>query len=395
MQNGHPSGMPALADILRLREQQSPTARMITPKELASVHFQNETPQRVFFIENAEERFGRTAAIINSINDHPGVNVICSYSVKTNPDGRILQIARKHGFFVECISQLEVQSVIKLGYSTNSIVLNGPAKWWPYKIHQTPQIIFADSLQELRDSYGILNDVAVVGIRISPRITKSRFGTVLLEDQNFEELSLALKLLPNKTRIGLHFHVQSSVIGNNTWLWLAKALTGLIIRLERTLGRHIETLDLGGGWHPDDWFDFLTVLKIELVPHFSQRTNIQTILLEPGKALVQPCMGLVSRIISIRSAEEIVVDASIAELPDIGSFPHRIFYRKQGSLDRHRAQKGNIRICGRLCMEQDILATNIMLPKGFQAGDEILFHDAGAYDCSMSYKFGRGTNISL
>ena len=45
---------------------------------------------------------------------------------------------------------------------------------------------------------------------------------------------------------------------------------------------------------------------------------------------------------------------------------------------------------GRLCMEHDIVATKVGLPEGTKAGDLLIFCDAGGYDRSMSYVFGRG-----
>ncbi len=45
---------------------------------------------------------------------------------------------------------------------------------------------------------------------------------------------------------------------------------------------------------------------------------------------------------------------------------------------------------GRLCMEHDIVASNVELPETAQVGDVLVFCDAGAYDMSMSYVFGRG-----
>jgi diaminopimelate decarboxylase len=41
-------------------------------------------------------------------------------------------------------------------------------------------------------------------------------------------------------------------------------------------------------------------------------------------------------------------------------------------------------------MEDDIVARNVELPESAQVGDVLVFCDAGAYDRSMSYVFGRG-----
>jgi diaminopimelate decarboxylase len=41
-------------------------------------------------------------------------------------------------------------------------------------------------------------------------------------------------------------------------------------------------------------------------------------------------------------------------------------------------------------MEHDIVASDVDLPETAQVGDVLVFCDAGAYDRSMSYVFGRG-----
>jgi diaminopimelate decarboxylase len=45
---------------------------------------------------------------------------------------------------------------------------------------------------------------------------------------------------------------------------------------------------------------------------------------------------------------------------------------------------------GRLCMEHDVVARDVELPKTAREGDVLVFCDAGAYDRSMSYVFGCG-----
>jgi diaminopimelate decarboxylase len=41
-------------------------------------------------------------------------------------------------------------------------------------------------------------------------------------------------------------------------------------------------------------------------------------------------------------------------------------------------------------MEDDILSHGVQLPESVQVGDLVIFGDAGGYERSMSYEFGRG-----
>ncbi len=70
--------------------------------------------------------------------------------------------------------------------------------------------------------------------------------------------------------------------------------------------------------------------------------------------------------------------------------PHRILCRDPATGEWRPLKRGKTRLMGRLCMEHDVVAWNVELPEGVGAGDVLVFCDAGAYDRSMSYVFGRG-----
>jgi diaminopimelate decarboxylase len=87
---------------------------------------------------------------------------------------------------------------------------------------------------------------------------------------------------------------------------------------------------------------------------------------------------------------EAVVDGSIAELPMYFFYPHRILYKDSNGGALKPLGRGKTKLLGRLCMEHDIVAHSVELPENAQVGDILVFCDAGAYDRSMSYVFGRG-----
>jgi diaminopimelate decarboxylase len=104
-------------------------------------------------------------------------------------------------------------------------------------------------------------------------------------------------------------------------------------------------------------------------------------------------MGLAVRILEIRNADghssEVVVDGSIAELPMGFYHPHRILFHDAWGGWRPLG-RGKSVLLGRLCMEQDIVASGVEFPDNARVGDILVFCDAGAYDRSMSYAFGCG-----
>ena len=115
---------------------------------------------------------------------------------------------------------------------------------------------------------------------------------------------------------------------------------------------------------------------------------------EPGRALTQSTMAVVTRVLDVRrhngKLDEVVVDACIAELPLAAAYPHRIFLVDPSG--RGRATpigRGDVRVLGRICMEDDVLSSGLNLPESLSVGDRLVVCDAGAYERSMSYAFGR------
>jgi diaminopimelate decarboxylase len=88
-------------------------------------------------------------------------------------------------------------------------------------------------------------------------------------------------------------------------------------------------------------------------------------------------------------ASEAVVDAAISDLPMAPFYPHRVYGRAARG-DWSALAGGGDRLIGRICMESDILASDVALPEGIGPGDRLVIADAGAYDASMAYNFGRG-----
>ncbi len=88
--------------------------------------------------------------------------------------------------------------------------------------------------------------------------------------------------------------------------------------------------------------------------------------------------------------QDAVVDGSIAELPMHFHQPHRILHQDARTGARQSLKRGKTKLLGRLCMEHDSVVSNVELPAGAAVGDLLIFCDAGAYDSSMPYVFGRG-----
>ena len=324
-----------------------------------------------------------------------GARVDIAYSIKTDPDLELLHAARAAGFLAEAITEAEQQRARDAGFADGEIVLNGPAKSWP-RAPSRAFATYADSREELAALAQRVRSGALAaqyfGPRLRPPSIASRFGLALDDFATFSEIVSTLSDLPPGQRVGLHFHWASSEAGHETWFQTVEATLEWGRRLQELSGRPVRCFDLGGGWQPDD-FDAVLLPRLgELVARcHAELDALEVIVLEPGRALVQPLAVVETTVLELRERDgvrELVVDASLAEVPRCVWYPHRLLSRDADGWQHWG--RGPDRIVGRLCMEDDVLRTGIAVPDDVRTGSRVFIADAGAYDRSMAYSFGRG-----
>jgi len=409
----HPSGLIEFAQ--RLRDEKAPktngnghgilvdSGSAALPAsyiaDLEKVDLQKlQTPANLYLEQTAVETF-QMASKLTAARSH-GFVTRNAYSIKTNPDERLLKLALESGFLAEAISSLEVRKALNAGFRPDQVVLNGPAKWW--RREELPDeefhAIFCDSVEELERVAGELDSgrlkTKIAGIRLRTPNIPSRFGIPVDSPELFERLVTGIRKLPRSISFGIHFHMASSHVGLGQWNHLFKSMLRWCGSIEALSSRVVECLDVGGGWFPDDIQskDGARYREMmELIPEYL--SGVTEVMSEPGKALAQPTMAMAMSVLEIRryteGSSEAVMDGSIAELPMHFFYPHRIAARAPSG-DWNALGRGKSLLLGRLCMEHDIVASHVQLPDNAQEGDIFVFCDAGAYDRSMSYVFGCG-----
>jgi diaminopimelate decarboxylase len=409
----HPSGMPVLAERLHklnpilMNGNGSKPEDRLAPIPPSYVHDLNghdfdelETPSFLFLETTASDLFARAAELAARVST-PETQVVNGYSIKTNPDARLIKHALDAGFFAEAISLLEVQKALEVGFKPEQVILNGPGKWWPEGLLPNEPIhaVFADSIADLKRVTAAAGSgqlkAQVFGVRLRTPHIKSRFGIPLDTPDEFQTLVDSIALLPIDSTFGVHFHMASSNIGVGQWWHLYRSMLRWCVSLEKLTGRTIEVLDIGGGWFPDDWHEEREEEFVKAIREArAALPRVRQIISEPGKAMAQPTMAVAMRVLEIQEigedSTEAVVDGSIAELPMHFFQPHRILRRDPRTGELQSVGRGKTRLMGRLCMEHDEVASNVELPEGTQPGDVLIFCDAGGYDRSMSYVFGKG-----
>ena len=360
-------------------------------EDLPSDWATGDTPRSVLLPTHTRDRFAAFAEAADRIEEAFDLDSArVGLSIKTNPDDRLLDTARATGMLAETIHPDEMDHARRHGYGTDEIIVNGPVQALLPDLDTAPYALFGDAVSD-RCDLSFDPSESIIGVRTRPpERGPSRFGVDLSHPKRMDRLCNRLSDLPRATQLGLHLHAPSSTLGHNRWWACLSRVLSWTETIQHRTGRPIECLDLGGGWHPDDWLDvFVPGLLDRRERILDALPDLGTLLLEPGKALSQPLGVVIGRVLDARpSRSEVILDASLAELSNIDYHPHRLLAHTD-ERGWHRLPRGEGRLLGRLCMEADILGRRRRV-EHLSAGDTVVVCDAGAYDASMTYPFGRG-----
>jgi diaminopimelate decarboxylase len=400
----HPSGMPLLAN--RFHQKDIKRISNAVPQDIQSTLLQilnnseqSATPFRIIREDTARACFSK----IKTTELNSGGRVRFAYSIKTNPDPFFMRLALAHGLLAEAISQPEVSLARRMGFLSHNIILNGPGKFWPEILEKEVGIVFCDSLSELesiiqRQTRAIFN---IIGVRVRPTNFNSRFGVVIDDVDMLDRIADLLRSADPRTELGLHFHLGPVAIGTINWWSMLQSMIKLSRNVEERAKRSVVMLDVGGGWTNHSLEKGIDLGLIRNVLYECDSHDLRaSIVFELGRSIVQSLCVLVARILDVRRSREggicdVVVDCGINDLPDVWSSPHPAYIYCYTSRSWRRVNRGTSRILGRLCMESDLLYSAVEVPEDCSVGDLLAVFNVGAYDTSMSYRFGEGFEQEL
>ena len=365
------------------------------PAFLANWRTPPHTPFRFREFTAAQAMLDRLAAAIESCEKRPA---ICpALSVKTDPHPELAQAFLERGWRAEVISLQELDWANKAGFAPSQLVFNGPSvvDLASSTSHQVG-VAFADSLQSFERLLKS-QPFGAAGIRLRPNGIKSRFGIDLTDHKVFNHLVSCLAECPPELQLGLHVHSASDMCGPSRWNDIVHHTLVWAEALSIASGRNFSVLDIGGGWHADDFQDlFLPRLRALQEQVACSIPNASVMILEPGKAIAADSAWLVTKVKEVRarptlSSADVVVDAAISDLPMARHYAHRILQIRDGQCLGWLIG-GEQRILGSICMEMDILAQGVSFPRQPRPGDEVLFSSAGGYNSSMAWHFAAGVS---
>ena len=382
-----------------------------------------------------EARLGATAeSFLRTIKlKYPG-EVSVHYAFKCNPVPGIIKIIKQEGIKAEVMSEFELKLALKLGYSGNDIIVNGPYKTdrlIEACIENNIRFINVDSLFELEKIDCIsntLNKSAEVLFRINPDFVPSgmnngsaagsRTGSPFGMDLKGGEVMAAFEQIKGMKRIrfrGFHFHIGSGIQDTDDY---RKTLMGLkrILNYAEKSGFQVDVLDIGGGLGVPNSremttlelllyqaFDFLNSgglanRKISF-SHFADSVTkgvlslfgnkkIPELILEPGRCITGPNQLLLIKVHQVKDRKGLkkwlVADAGIGTLTMPTYYEHHEVVLCN---DIRRKASEKVTITGPGCFSADVVYRNKVMPK-VAAGEMLAILDSGAYFTSWESSFG-------
>lgn len=331
------------------------------------------------------------------------------YALKANTNPEIISLIRSEGLGAEVVSLGEIETALRVGYSGPEIMFTSSSKN-PGELRRAIELgtmLNVDSMDEL-DQIQVearrQHRQARISFRINPGvdphtihqintgITESKFGIHLQDGLAFKAYQKA-QSMPEIRIEGVHCHIGSQITETEGYLLTARKMLSFVKELKDKLGLRLGFIDLGGGigipyqdgqvvMSPEELAKVLEPVWKEGVAGLGYEP---TLWLEPGRFFVGGSGFLLVRVNSVKETPVktfVNVDAGFNTLvrPLLYQAYHRV--RLLGrTLDPVKVD-----VAGDVCETGDILAADRLLPRA-QAGDLMVFLDAGAYGFSMTSEY--------
>jgi len=343
----------------------------------------------------------------------PGLETRIAYSYKTNYLPAVCAILHDEGALAEVVSGMEYDLARSLGVPGEDIVFNGPFKR-PDELRAAitdgalVNIDGFDELESISEIASGLGRKARVGLRVNFQYGAEPWTKFGFNVENGDS-QRALKIIAGDGNLefeALHNHSGTFHTDPNVYDQAASVMIDEVKRA-RKLGLRVKVLNFGGGYRSENklkpMFDdpkgnafkgtFLTRVSEAILNKVSKAKDLfeerPVIILEPGRAVVDSCMRLMSTVVAVKELSNkrpaVVIDAGVNILPTAYWYD----YDMVQPLDPDVFPTGKIRpttVFGPLCMQIDVIRDNVLLPP-LNAGATLLIANVGAYCLTQSMQF--------
>ena len=334
-------------------------------------------------------------------------NFEVAWSYKTNYLGAICKVFHQEGSLAEVVSGMELNMALGAGVAGERILFNGP-----YKTESDLDLAFKqgvhvhiDHLDELTCAERVAERLGVrpeVGMRVNlselPVPVWDRFGFNLESGRALD----AGKRIMRGGRLDLrtvHCHIGTFVTNPDVYRMAARAMADLVLTLEREIGCHIDTIDLGGGFASHNTLQSQYLPGDESTPSLDefvealvsgleegmQGAQPRRLILESGRALVDDAGYLILTVVGNKRLMDkrraVILDGGVGILPTAWWYRHDI----QPAQDTFGTGEPTV-FCGPLCMNIDVVRDRILFPP-LRVGDRVVVRHVGAYNVTQWMQF--------
>ena len=330
------------------------------------------------------------------------------YSIKANPNHKIIATMIRNGLGVEVSSIGELQLALKIGCSPDHIIFSGPGKTKEalrLAVETRIKCIHVETFLEIQYIENIscaCNIRTDISLRINPLQNVSKSGikmTGLSSQFGFDEESLQFALnemhrFQHIRLIGIHIYHGTQILNYEDIIAHTRVTLDYIERIEQH-GYTITYVNMGGGfgvpYFISDHELNLTALKEALDKLFDEykgSLSDKQIVYESGRFLVATAGCFITKILYKKNSY-----GKIYLICDGGSNFHvnTAFLGRRvrdnfpvSVIQQHtKNEKEVVTITGPLCTPTDILAQDVNLPI-CQEGDYIVVEKSGAYGLTNS-----------
>jgi diaminopimelate decarboxylase len=321
------------------------------------------------------------------------------YSFKTQPIPHLAVFARSLGMGIEVVSEFELAAGLKLGFAPNDILVNGVAKHrWIDRNVSGLNVVF-DSLHEitqLASTASRLRWRCGLRVAVSAQINAdqsdqpAQFG---IDPQDLQRACNLLGMHDLPVDI-LHFHLRSSVPSS---AWYKEALVELAGLADR-IGISPRIIDVGGGL--PDWSltpPTLTSVEDEIRSYLetlawctTRFRDLKQIWLENGRHLLGRSAILVVTVSDVKYSNGfriLICDGGRTNQALPSDWEYHAVEPVQ-DVSAPDTTTDTI-ACGPTCMAYDFFYRG-QLPRSVQAGDRLIYFNAGAYHLPWETRFSTG-----
>jgi len=337
---------------------------------------------------------------------YPKVRLAWSY--KTNYLDAICKVFHRQGAFAEVVSVFEYDKAMHIGVPPQQVHFNGPLKLEgvleraltdgaTIHIDHFEEMALAERVakkHDLRPKVALRLNMVVESIQ-----SWNRFG-FNLENGQAQEAVKRLMRGGILELAGLHCHLGTFILEADVYAQATRKMAKFANDLLSRDGVVLEFIDMGGGFPSQNTLKAQFLSGDQAVPNLSRYVaaiaeglsvldypsdTLPTLVLEPGRALVDEAGFLITTVIANKRLPDnrrgLVVDAGINSLFTSFWYNHEVIPAQP-----FRGIPEPTVIYGPLCMNIDVMRDTLTFPS-LSVGDRVVFKNVGAYNVTHWMQF--------